>query len=481
MGVCDATGTLLPEISEADLSQLTWNGERHAKREMGSRVRSQSGAPHFGLSAEAGGEGAANDLAKSGWGVIFAPSVEKSVKEALEPLLAHRREAVGRALDDPKRILYKQFAGPTGFWTDDTAEKWLARRQVGFGPVEPLNGVPYYLLIVGSPEEIPFEFQYSLDSFWGVGRLHFETADEYRSYAERVVSYECSSTVAHTRNIALFSTEHDFDAATQSFVKNVSMPLQDRAGARGVLGSGQGFGLLAFVGKNACKENLRTILRGKIPQGPPAILFTGTHGLDLELEAPLQSEKRGALVCQDWKGYGSISADDYFAASDLPDDASVDGLIHFFFACYGAGYPRLDDFSYRAGSRRVISTRAAISRLPQKLLAQGALACLGHVERAWSYSYLTAKGDSQVSNFRNVIAGIALGNRLGNTTDQFNIRWNVMSSELLRCLEEKEHGADITPGEVASRWVARNDARNYILLGDPAVRLRVSDLTGAAP
>ena len=348
--------------------------------------------------------------------------------------------------------------------------------------MEPAAGVPYYLLIVASPEEIPFEFQYSLDTFWAVGRLSFDTPDEYRKYAESVVRYESAPEVSQSRNIALFAPEHDFDAATQSFTKNVANVFCDPAQRRGPLGSGQKFGLLPFLGPAATKSGLRTILRGALPSGPPAVLFTGSHGLEVPPDSAVQSERQGALVCDDWKGYGSVGPDDYFAASDVPSDARIHGLIHFFFACYGAGYPRHDDFSRGSPQRRVIAKQAAVSRLPQTMLGRenGALACLGHVERAWSYSFLNSRGDSQAADFRGVIAGILLGKRIGSATDQFNLRWAVLSAELLECLEEAGHGTVKSPNEIAGRWVARNDARNYIVLGDPAVRLRVSDLTGAA-
>ena len=38
---------------------------------------------------------------------------------------------------------------------------------------------------------------------------------------------------------------------------------------------------------------------------------------------------------------------------------------------------------------------------------------------------------------------------------------------------------DVNDRELASRWVARDDARNYVALGDPAVRLRVEEMAPA--
>ena len=38
---------------------------------------------------------------------------------------------------------------------------------------------------------------------------------------------------------------------------------------------------------------------------------------------------------------------------------------------------------------------------------------------------------------------------------------------------ETSPDAKPSPQEIAATWVERNDAQNYVLLGDPAVRLRL--------
>ena len=77
------------------------------------------------------------------------------------------------------------------------------------------------------------------------------------------------------------------------------------------------------------------------------------------------------------------------------------------------------------------------------------------------------------------MARVMKGDRIGQCTDQFNLRWAVLSAELTNTQQQR----DLLPGQIsdatlANRWVARDDARNYLILGDPAVRLRVEDMTG---
>jgi hypothetical protein len=257
------------------------------------------------------------------------------------------------------------------------------------------------------------------------------------------------------------------------------------------LGQRQKFTLRPFIGDAggdaaggaATKDTLRNIFNGSIAGGPPALLFSGTHGKSFRPDDPRQETSQGALVCQDWAGYGAIQRDDYFDAADVPATAKVHGMIHVLFACYGAGWPQYDNFKRLDKAPAAIAPRPMIGRLPQALLAHpngGALAVLGHVERAWAYSFHGDKGAPQIQGFRDVMGRIMRGERLGQATDQFNLRWAALSVELAETLNQMNVGLQVAPQQLASQWIARDDARNYIVFGDPAVRLRVEDMAAPA-
>src|ERR1700761_8386463 len=63
----------------------------------------------------------ANDLSQAGWGVIFGSHIDQKIKDALQPLLDHRKSQA-----EP----FKIFDGPDGYLKGDTANEWLKRRNV---------------------------------------------------------------------------------------------------------------------------------------------------------------------------------------------------------------------------------------------------------------------------------------------------------------------------------------------------------------
>jgi hypothetical protein len=412
------------------------------------------------------------ELDQAGWGILFPADFEAGpIKEALAPLLERRKQEAG--------ALFHVFEGTQGVQRGESATDWLARQGEGPGlaAVDPTRGVPFYIMIVAPPDAIPMSFQYLLDIFWAVGRLHFENLDDYSRYAAAIVEYETTEVLPQTsKRAALFATEHPGDGATSMFTRDVAAPFLDTTGAARPLGRKQGFSVASVMGDNATKAGLLGAMRGD-GAGAPALLFSGTHGMSFRKGNPRQAACQGALVCQDWEGFGAIKEDDWFSASDVPADLRLNGMVHFLFACYGGGWESFDTFRDGPdGTAQQIADRPGMSQLPQAILSRGAMCVVAHVDRAWSYSFRTPNGKPQSAPIRDVLTRIMQGSRVGNALDQFNAQWAALSVPIADKLRDFQTQS-ATGKELAHLWIARDDVRNYTVLGDPAARVRVDRMT----
>ena len=76
---------------------------------------------------------------------------------------------------------------------------------------------------------------------------------------------------------------------------------------------------------------------------------------------------------------------------------------------------------------------------------------------------------------------ILLGHRLGNALESFGDRYAHLAVALASVLARLREGYQPDQQDLlklAKLWTAHNDARNYIVLGDPAVRLNVAQSFG---
>jgi hypothetical protein len=307
-------------------------------------------------------------LEEAGWGVIFPRSADAGpLREALAPLLDLRRAQAGKC----QERFYREFIGDDGYCEGESKVAFLARHNAGPGPADP-DKVPYYLLLVGDPEAIPFSFQYQLDVQYAVGRLCFDQLEDYCRYAESVVAAEAGGSGRRPR-ACFFAPANQGDPVTASTRAHLVQPV-----AAGVERDQPGWSVETVLGEEATRGRLGSLL-----DEAPAFLFAACHGLGFAAGDPEQRDRQGALVCQDWPGPGpgGIDRDHYFAAEDVGEQARVHGLVAFCFACFGAGTPRWDEFTRKSqGPRRELSPGAFLGRLPQRLLGHpkgGALAVVG--------------------------------------------------------------------------------------------------------
>jgi len=461
-------GYLLPPLPPSQIAAVA-RGEPMDKKEVKElegwyQFISQG---HFGVR-----EGVdPGDLSQAGWGVIFPSSADTrrldTLREALGELLSLRQEqATGQ-----HEHYFKVYSGPDGYRPGDSKQDWLTRQGVGPGPADP-DKVPYYLLLVGDPEEIPYRFQYQLDVQYAVGRIHFDTLEDFARYARSVVEAE---NITLPKRVAFFGVANPDDRATSLSSEHLIQPLADFLTEKQ-----PDWTIDSLFQEQAMKNNL-----GQLIGGPetPALLFTASHGMGFPFGDVRQLPHQGALLCQDWPGpqawKQSIPTDFYFSGEDILQDARLLGLVAFHFACYGAGTPHQDEFARQAfkSSRAEIAPHAFLARLPQRMLAHpkgGALAVVGHVERAWGYSFFWGKAGQQLTVFEDTFQRLMRGERVGFATEKFNERYAELSSDLSSELDEIEAGGTPDDYQLAGLWTANNDARNYVVLGDPAVKLAIS-------
>ncbi|HSR29957.1 MAG TPA: hypothetical protein VLY63_05275 [Anaerolineae bacterium] len=418
-------------------------------------------------------------LDQAGWALVFPASMDaqhrEAIKGALKPLLDLRREQAGEEL-------FRIFEGGAGYRSGERKDQFFKRQtpEIFEGPANPTQ-MPFYVLLVGSPEEIPFEFQFQLDVMRAVGRIDFgEDYQAYARYAESLVLAE-SGKIKLPRHASFFGVQTPGDKATQLSADWLVNPLVENL-KQTKIGNDvplkHPWQVDAFVGEGqATKEQLGRLLGG---EHTPALLFTASHGMAFKLGQSHQLAHQGALLCQDWAGPGrGIKRDDYFAGEDLASDAQVQGMIALFFACYGAGTPKLDHFAKQAfKARSEIAPNSFVGALPSRLLSQGALAVMGHVERAWGYSFVSPGGNLDNQAFVTTLRQLFNGDPVGLATDQsFNMRYAGLATQFSEVLKELSWDPTyVTDYELARLWTSNNDARNYVVIGDPAARLPVTDV-----
>ena len=462
LGVVGETGATRPPLDEQDLRHMQQDPDLVRKRSQPENV--------LGVSSDVDD---AADLTQTGWAVLFANDADPAIKTALQPLLEWRRSNVNNDK------LFRVFEGPSGVRPSQTASSWAANKGASLvAPVNPAKGVPYYLMIVGAPQRISLEFQAQFDLQWAVGRLDFDKVEDYAAYAQNVVDYEKGTAPPQKRQATLWMPRNQGDLATPFLAGSVGPDFLGKVGdGTQPLGQRQKFHLSSFIGDGqATKSNLAAILNGEAEGGPPSVLFTGSHGAEWSINTPdVQKQRQGALVTQEWTRGQPLNEANCFTGDDVAASAKVHGMMAFIFSCFGGGCPATDSYAFKDdGSKIPLTPEPLIAALPKALLRAGALAVIAHIDRAFTYGFEDVMGTPQVQLFRTPLELLMKGKPAGLAADALNLQWSSLAAILGMALGGNLPGnPQPSNATIANLFIARDDAKNYIVLGDPAARLSV--------
>jgi hypothetical protein len=387
-----------------------------------------------------------------------------SAREILRPLAEHRGMA------NPGRpLVYRSESR-------DRVYEWLHEEYYSLALKE--GRAPQYILLVGDPQRVPFEFQSVLATVANVGRVDFDSLDQLQVYVDKLLRLETAPDPVVEREAVFFAPDHGYPDPTYFSRKYMAEPLAARVEDK------LGLASRTIFGPEATKQELTSALRA----GRPALVYTASHGLGAIHEpADVQRQVNGAICCQ---SAGPPTSESLFSADDVPHDQPfLEGTIFFQFACFGYGTPAESDYAHWLDG---VSTRYTendfVAALPRKLLShpRGPIAYIGHLDTAFLHAFADPKAPHILDRWHTRIAPFVMAvdellgvQPSGLALHDMNVRYGICNGLITSTYDRQRRGRFTwTPEsktQFLDQWISRGDAQNYMVLGDPAARLRMPD------
>lgn len=387
----------------------------------------------------------------------------EEITAAIRPLAEHR------GMRNPQKPLL--FSGEHD-WT-----RWMIENYAG------IPARPHYVLLAGNPERIPFHFQALFDVAASVGRVDFDLTKDLHTYVEKLIRLEVAPSPSAMAEVIIFAPDYgrredgSYDA-TYFSRRYMAEPLTQ------FVRSDPDFRVVSLLGEEATKQGLLDTLG----HSQPAVVFTASHGIGaIDEDIGFQRQINGAICCQR-TGREHKQEDYIFRAEDvILSQPFLEGSVVFQFACYGYGTPAVSDFAHWA--LNVPPKNAPVdfvAALPKQLLAhpRGPVAFIGHVDTAWLHGFddpddpfVQSSWNPRLEPFKNLIEVLLKAQPPGLAMGDFNTRYSVLNAKLAGILDRKQRGDYQDNSEarngLARDFITRSDAQNYMILGDPAARLRI--------
>jgi hypothetical protein len=320
--------------------------------------------------------------ARVGWGLVLPhnPNLPEdkwsTAEDAPEPLqeLVKQRGENGRTAPV---LRYRKGMNRVGFLHRDNAD--LPVSQSPFGTTE--GCVPRYLLLYGTPEEIPWEAQYALNATRAVGRLTLQ-GDGLQNYV-RALMCNWNGAASNYDTAVVWATDHGAADITSLMRMSIAEKVVDRLRNDSTVGPNT-FYVNGSQPSGARARTLRDLLASK----QPGFILTTSHGQTGPLDnVEMMAANLGLLV---------DTERDLVRPEDLLQAWKPGGAVWYAHACCGAGSDSrsLFDDLLEPNSmvdqvlKGVAKVGARVSPLPSSLLAASdpLRAFVGHVEPTFDWT-----------------------------------------------------------------------------------------------
>jgi hypothetical protein len=406
-----------------------------------------------------------------GWSYVVAEDDpdRAAIIAALAPLGVHRKMA------QPETPLVIPAGADAGDWIDEVYQ--------GLGPKR-----PRYLLLAGDPARLPFSLQVALAAAGAiVGRVTFDGPNaiaDLQAYAAKVVELE--NAPPRPKNEAIvFATDGGSTDPTYFSHHYMATPI-----VAALQASVLGYDVTTLVEAGATKAALLGAMAAK----HPAFVLTASHGAGQPTTAGLAKQRlaNGAPGCALDGNAAGATGWDWLLADDLPAGPLCPGGMVMQFACFSYGTSQQSGFSKWLGGNNAFDADSPfVAALPMRLLANpdGPVAFVGHVDVAVLHGFDDPanpipidQSHPRLEPFLAVVRQATVDlTPVGYALRDFHQRASVFSSEIVSTFDKLQNdGTDVKDLSdnlqlrLIDKVIRRNDAMNFLLLGDPAARIRVS-------
>jgi len=417
---------------------------------------------------------------EAGWTFLISEDepLFEEIKQAIRPLADYR------GMTNPDRpIIFR--SGASDDW-----KTWVEENLVS----DPITDKPppHYLLIVGSPELVPFEFQSMLSIRCCTGRLDIDNKIEnLQTYVKKVIDIEKGNPIV-TDNTVIFATDEGVNRTGCSDPTYYSHNYMAKPISRKLIQNQLKFKTNELMAEKATKQNLLDFAK----KSNPCLVFTASHGTSPEGEkADVREKYTGAIVCDGFRD-SKDEQTSLITVDDIPQDSSfVEGGIFFQFGCFSYGAPSISDVMelVKTGGWGGLqyAPKSYVSPIPKKLLfnPHGPLAFIGHLDVTLLNSFTDPKNPSPDGEYdpridplftmmRRILNGDPVGLAITGLPQEtsFANRRSLADEQFRRLYNyhqlKKISDDDYFP-KLADTYLDSADAKNYLIFGDPAVSMKI--------